>query len=292
MTYGFYLLAIFLVTLGCPAQPASTVTGTKVFEDYWYQGKAEISTYDVAQHRYDSVHEGQAIMIFVTEDIHRKHHVKLDDPVRFQKEAIKVLKLNLLNEFVTGIYKYSLMTSVFTPVNKKEEPHSLKVTFSSQDWCGHDFYQYNWKGNRYEVLQHSYFESTADKSFSLMNPWLEDEVWTRIRIDPANLQTGKLKIVPSSSYVRLHHVENKVYEAEGMMANGREESYYRLTYPSLQRDLTIWFESSFPFKILRWEENNNGLITKGKLKTTLIDDYWYHHFPKDTVLRNKLLQEN
>jgi len=38
------------------------------FKDYWYAGKAEISSYKLEQARYGELRDGTAALIFVTED--------------------------------------------------------------------------------------------------------------------------------------------------------------------------------------------------------------------------------
>ncbi|MDP7238046.1 MAG: hypothetical protein QGI34_15090, partial [Candidatus Latescibacteria bacterium] len=38
------------------------------FGDYWYQGKAEITSYTLKQARYGEIHDGHVVLIFVTED--------------------------------------------------------------------------------------------------------------------------------------------------------------------------------------------------------------------------------
>jgi alkaline phosphatase len=45
-----------------------------------------------------------------------------------------VLKLNMTREFVTGVYPYNTMLSVFTPV--EVEARSPKLTASVTEWCG------------------------------------------------------------------------------------------------------------------------------------------------------------
>jgi len=137
-----------------------TSVSNNQFKDYWYQGKAEITSYNLQQARYGEIHKGDAVFIFVTEDFSKKKQVKLDYPSKNLKDAVPILKLNATRKFNTGIYPYSTMQSVFTPVNQKEDNGSLKVATSSQEWCGHTFMQLNQRGNNYQVQSNSYFESS------------------------------------------------------------------------------------------------------------------------------------
>ena len=87
----------------------------KKLDKYWFQGKGEINVYELQQNRYNAVHPGQAVLIFVTEDFLTDKQVKNDN--YRNPNSTPILKTNFLNRFTTGLYDYSLMTSVFTPTN-------------------------------------------------------------------------------------------------------------------------------------------------------------------------------
>ncbi len=288
-------ICIYLLAIGCKAQPSPiSANDQKTFSDYWHQGKAEISSYDLSQSRYGATHDGKVMLVFVTEDMNRSKQVKLDDPLRHASDAVNVLKLNTMKEFITGIYKYSMMSSVFTPVEYAKHPHSLKLTCSSQDWCGQSFMQANWKGNRYEVKQYSYFESEGDQSYTLMSPWLEDEIWTKIRLAPNTLPIGEVKMVASVFYIRLSHKANIVYKAITSLTNhNATENIYKIEYPELKRTIEINFQSVFPFKILGWKEiYGKNEITTAKISSTIQLDYWKYNRSEDEVLRSNLNLKN
>ncbi len=103
----------------------------EAFGNYWYQGKAEITSYRLNQARYGEIHNGHAVLIFVTEDFSKSKQVKLDIPEYVPDDRLKVLKLNYVKKFDTGIYPYSIMTSIFTPVDINNFPNSLKLTMST-----------------------------------------------------------------------------------------------------------------------------------------------------------------
>ncbi|NJO02264.1 MAG: hypothetical protein HC880_11765 [Bacteroidia bacterium] len=137
------------------------------FKDYWYQGKAEVSSYELEQSHYGEVHPGEAILIFVTEDFSKAAQIKLDYPDEAGSDAVSVLKLNLVKKFQTGIYDYSILQSTFTPVDVQNHPNTLKVTTSTQEWCGHTFTQLNWQKGKYKLQSHSYFESEGDQKLQI-----------------------------------------------------------------------------------------------------------------------------
>ena len=115
MKTAFISLSLFLVfcSFGYPIDKISD-TDHKTFGDYWYQGKAEITSYEMEQARYGEIRKGHAVLIFVTEDFSKSKQVKLDNPQKDPEDAVKILKLNFVRKFITGIYPYSIMTSVFT----------------------------------------------------------------------------------------------------------------------------------------------------------------------------------
>ncbi|NMH86172.1 septum formation inhibitor Maf [Flavivirga sp. Y03] len=256
------------------------------FKNYWYAGEAEISSYKLEQARYGEIRNGKAVLIYVTEDFLPDIQVKAD---RQNKNNISVLKLNATKNFNTGIYPYSIMHSTFYPVSN--DRHAIKISNSMQEWCGHVYAQLNNK-KQFEVMSHSYFEGEADNSFRLDKTVLENELWAQLRIAPKSLPTGELKIIPSFEYSRLRHVPIKAYKATAIM----KEGIYSITYPELNRTLSIAFNPNFPYDILGWEETfKSGFGTGAKvLKTkatklkTIKSAYWGKNSNKDEILRDTL----
>lgn len=260
------------------------------FHKYWHAGKAEISAYQLRQSRYGEIRDGKAVLIFVTEDLSKKLQVKLDDPSKRNK--INVLKLNYTKKFITGIYPYSLMLSVFTPTNRDKEPASLKVAMSSQEWCGQVYTQMNLRGNRYAIKSHSYFEEGADAQFSVRQELLEDEIWNRIRLDHRSLPVGEIKIIPGLFYTRLHHVDLKIRDGLAEKTESDSSFTYQITYPDDDRSVSIHYEKDFPHKILAWKEtwteNGKTQETTATLDETLYTDYWTQNKNEFQYLRDSL----
>lgn len=268
--------------------------GNPQFGKYWNRGKAEITSYDLEQARYGEVHPGEAVTIFVTEPFDPKKQVKADKP---DGADIQVLKLNLTKKFLTGIYPYSMMLSVFTPVNSEKFSRTLKTTVSSQEWCGHTWTQLNWREGEYQGEQRSYFESEGDRDFDAGDAMLEDAVWTRIRIDPASLPQGEIMMIPGGFSARLRH---RLPRPEKAIASTAEqegnEAAYSIEYPEIGRTLRITYEKKFPHRISGWEEKDLSgfgpsaipLSTRATLKQRLMIDYWNHHDLEDRRLRAKL----
>ena len=276
------------------AQKTSNVADP--FQDYWYQGKAEITSYDLEQARYGEIRKGSAVLVFVTEDFSKAKQVKLDNAAAHPKDAVPVLKLNFTRNFNTGIYPYSIMQSSFTPVDWKKYPHSLKVTSSSQEWCGHTFMQLNLKKNKFSSKVFSYFESEGDAETMLDQTLLEDEIWAKIRISPKSLPQGEIDIIPSTTYARLRHIEFKNEKAIASLKKQGKEMHYQLDYKNLDRKLLIVFEKAFPHQIISWEETYRSgygagaktMTTKGTRKKSMMLDYWSKNGLEDAHYRAEL----
>jgi len=275
----------------------STISATEVieiedrdlsqeFKDYWYSGEAEITSYQLEQARYGEIRPGTAALIFVTEDFLPKVQVKAD---RSNTSNVPVLKLNRTKKFNTGIYPYSVMTSTFHPVHTKD--HAIKISQSMQEWCGHQYAQINNRKN-FEVISHSYFEGEADATFELEKATLENELWTLLRINPDELPTGNIQVIPNLEFVRMRHVPLKAYPAIGK----KTATSYTLEYPDLKRKLTINFSERFPYTIEGWEEtsisgfgpNAKSLTTKATRMKSIQSAYWGKNSNADDHLRDAL----
>lgn len=290
--FSFSSLSLFLLSvlvLSCKNQEnfesvarAEDRQLSQEFKDYWYSGEAEITSYQLKQPRYGELRSGEAVLIFVTEDFLPKVQVKANAQ---NADNIPVLKLNTTKNYVTGIYPYSIMTSSFLPLNAKN--HAIKVTNSTQEWCGQMYTQLNNRGEYY-VESHTYFEGEADQKFTLPRGTVEDEIWALLRIDPKELPQGTKKIIPSLEYLRLHHLELKPYKAVCTLSNGS----YSIEYPELSRTLTINFEKAFPYAITGWTErfpsgNSEMTATATRIKS-LKTPYWKQNAEKFTSLRDSL----
>ncbi|MDF2158436.1 hypothetical protein [Algoriphagus sp. CAU 1675] len=263
----------------------------KQFANYWYQGKAEINVFDLKQSRYGEERSGQAVMIFVTEDFSKRKQVKVDQPENAGKDAKKALKLNMTREFVTGVYPYHTMLSIFTPVT--EEVNSLKITSSVTEWCGQAFTQLNWKNNAYQGQLFSYFESEGDQQIKI-DAKAEDELFNLIRLNPDLLPTGDVRLIPGLTFQRLSHIPLKAERATVSVNDlGSNQSEVEVAYKEIGRTLTIRFEKFFPYEILFWQEGYTREDGKVELTTATrssmqMMDYWNKNGKEFEPLRKEL----
>ena len=268
-------------------------TDTADFKAYWYAGKAEISSYTLEQARYGEIRKGKAVHIFVTEPFSLQYNTKADDSQN--PDNITVLKLNATKKFNTGIYPYSLMTSSFVPVSQPQA--AIKISASSQEWCGHEYVELVNKNSYFELSNFSYFQGKSFTNLKIdQNTVLEDDLWSKIRLNPKNLPTGTFKALPSFVYLRFSHSKIKAYQAQAQLTYTNNQATYTLTYPALNRSLKITFYNTFPFQILNWEETyESGFGNQKKLRTTkatlqksILSDYWNQKKNEHLPLRKEL----
>jgi hypothetical protein len=300
LTISHLLLLIGLAVLTAGISHAQMVLedpGSEQFRSYWYSKGAEISRFQLSQSRYGQIHKGDAVYIYVTEPMNPQLQVKADRP---DEMSLPVLKLNATRKFYTGIYPYSIMTSVFGPVDVDRYPKPLKISFSSQEWCGHVFMQMNLRNNQYAIQAYSYFESEADRKYEVDSALPEDAIWTLIRTGPSRLPQGQFDIIPGTVYVRLAHQPLRVVKVQGKLSaiggkslEGNPLVQYQLTYPEELRVLRIRFEKEFPHRIEQWEETYSDregrpMTTRAVRTHTIMSDYWNRHTNADRRLLKKL----
>lgn len=306
MKYLFCLIATCLSLAACQQSPVTTENAQAMkvnlpndrWKDLWYDGQAEVNIYETEQARYRDIHPGQTVLIFVTEDFLTQQQVKNETNSR--GPSTPVLKTNLLRKFTTGIYDYSIMTSVFTPVDHEHFPRTLKINLSSQDWCGQSFMQLNFDKNKYQVNQFSYFEKEGDELYEVKAILSEDEIFNQLRFNPEILPTGHIEMLPGLAFSRLKHIEYKPYPVtvsrtkySGTDFSGNNLNVYTVDFPDLDRNLEIIYESGFPYSIAGWKDSYPALSgekltsTFKRISTERIA-YWSKHDPDDSDLRRKI----
>lgn len=269
------------------------------WNDYWYAGDAEVNYYKLEQDRYGENRDAEAVMIWVTEDFSRSKQVKLDNPAAAGDDRVSVMKLNFNRKFVTGIYDYSIMQSVFTPVDLRYRP-SLKSTCSVQDWCGQAFSQINRVDEAFRYRCFSYFESEGDTDLSWSGAVLEDEIWTTLRISPDLIPIDTVDMIPSMAFLRLSHMEPKPYKAIISREKSGLDETLEVRYTELDRVLTIRFNSTFPFTVTSWSEDGSfpagagsrEYHNKASLQKQLNVPYWQYNSVVDSSRRKQLFEFN
>jgi len=259
------------------------------FKAYWYTGKAELNSYTLKQSRYGEIRDGEVVLVFVTEPFSLSKQVKLDNPQAAGADNVSVMKLNSFRKFNTGIYDYSIATSVFTPINSQEHPNTLKLNTSIQEWCGHTFTQLNLKDTNYHFQEFSYFETDGDTESAISIALLEEELMTRIRLNKGQLPLGETNMIFSTVYSRFANKNLEATTAEISKTETDSTTHFAIEYLSYDRKVTINVEKQFPYKIRGWTENNgDGLITEAQLKKSINEPYWDQKKRSDESKREAL----
>lgn len=300
MRYSAILL-IFLLIAACSDTPQSVTrapmgNATPGFSAYWNKGLAELNAYDLIQTRYGEQRQGEAVLIFVTENFLAGKQVK-SEGAQTGPSVIPVMKMNFTKKFITGIYPYSMMSSVFSPVSGAAP--AIKITTSSQEWCGHTFTQLNLRDERYQTQLYSYFEAEADTQLAMSQGVVaEDGIWNIIRLLPEQLPIGEVAMIPGTMYQRLSH--NAIWMdtatcslTEMNFGKMGPVNCYSVSYKNVPRELDIYFEKAFPYKIVGWIEKERlrdtvVISATATLRKSIQLDYWKHNKPSDTTFRDSL----
>jgi hypothetical protein len=272
------LLPLLLLMPGCTKPPAPATAALEpgpaydsAFWAHWGDGRGELSAYDLVTPRYGAPRRGVAVAIFVTETFSNKDRVKADPGRHPKRDEFPVMKLNLVEDFATGIYDYHLLTSAFvslTAVNSRGAGAPTKLSFSAQEWCGHTYAQVLFDHRYARYTGHSYFDGEADSSSAFIvpaNAQAEDAlmIWARGLAAPvvAAGDSAEAPVTGSLRIARLTHQPLAIAPARFRRASSTE----RVTVPAgtFEADVagvtladgrawTFWVERAEPHRIVRW----------------------------------------
>lgn len=281
---------------------AASAARAQEFYEYWGDGRAEVSSYRVVQPRYGELREGYGVMVFVTEEIHHSTLIKVESADTPKADRVYALKLNDLLRFTTGIYDYSVMTSVFSAVEPRSgrEPFDLqRVTLTAQEWCGQVFEEVQLRDGRIRGDLNSYFEAEGRRQWALDAPAAfasEDHLLIQIRELKGPLlaegETRPLTFLPALWQFRVAHSARAL--VPGSLSKGAPEALTvgRVAYSAVpwtwrygQRQKTVWVDAAYPHRILRWSSADGGT---GELLAGLRLPYWTLHDLDDEPLRDEL----
>jgi hypothetical protein len=249
-------------TVDLPAHPAAGAS--EEFWEFWGDGNAELATYRGQIARYGELRRAEVVLIYVTEPHDRRTWVKDDAAPDDQK--VQVLKLNHVAKFRTGIYPYSVMTSVFSPVADWERARfqPVKMTLTAQEWCGHVFHGL-WAGSEaFATAMHSYFKGEGDAGEVVDTPedvLYEDALFVQLReLDGpfANGESWRGHIVPRLWQGRKEHVAPRPVEASITRAevtrDGQPATRFTLTYA----DQVVYYDVArdYPHRLLHWQRSD------------------------------------
>lgn len=260
-----------------PARPRATAGAA--FTQRWSDGRAEMSGYRATVNRYGELRPAEVVLVYVTEPMSRRTWIK-DDDARGD-DRVGVLKLNASLKFQTGVYPYSVLTSVFAPVDRwrAEAFAPVKISLSVQEWCGHVFHAV-WPGDdRFASQVMSYFASEGETREDVPTPagaLYEDALLIQLReLDGPFAQGAPWRgsIVPSLWNARRAHrplrpVDATITRAEASL-DGAPVTRFELRYGDVVRTFDV--EREGDRRVLAWHGSDGE---DARLLRTARLPYW------------------
>ncbi len=232
----------------------------KTFTDYWKNSKTETTKYELKE---DSISVGEGSLTFSIDYVEGVN----------KTDSIQTLHSDFTGEIHKENYDYSAMTSAYLPLNLTIRPHAMKVINSVQEPTVNSFLTLSQIPKSYEIIAKSTFKEKTKEHFVLERKNLEDELWAKIRMNPNDLPTGDIEMIPSFAYWQSVRKSPNIYEAKaelkeyaGTEFTGKKLKIYNLDYSDLKRNLSIVFESDFPFEIVGWKRVSDGKVAVGVRK--------------------------
>lgn len=259
------------------------------FWRHWSDGMAEVNSYDLTFPRYGQLRQGVAVAVFVTETFTNAQRVKHEEKEPDRQDLFPVMKLNLIESYRTGVYTYNEMLSSFvalTGVNLLPPGAPTKVSFSSQEWCGHVYHQLLFGPEKVRSTQHSYFDGEGDRNLELDIPdgsASEDTLWHWARgFGHPLMESGEraeVTLLPALQRVRHGHLD--LAWAKATLKRGDPT---QILAPAGKFDVevviaeieggptrTFYVERASPRRIIRWETSDGEraeLVASKRMK------YW------------------
>lgn len=263
--------------VAAPAAPSA-------FWTVWGDGKAELSGYRITTSRYGAPRDGHIVLIYVTEPMDRRVWVKDDAGDVPEAYRVNVMKLNSALTFQTGIYPYSVMTSVFAPVDPagSERLSPVKIALTAQEWCGSVYQKLIVGPTSFASELRSYFHAEGDRDMTVSTPagtLYEDALPIQLRELDGKFASGKDwsgSLVPSlwgarKSHVALEPVPATIRRADA--ARGATPvTRFTLSYRGLTKTYDV--EKAAPRRVLGWTTSDGE--SAQILKTARLP-YWQLH---------------
>jgi hypothetical protein len=295
-------LCLLLPFPSLSSPPPNRVAPSDAFLKYWKSGLAEISTYGGQEERYGSLRNEVSTLIFVYEEIDSKTRIKVESPKVPLSRQVPVLKLNRLQHFNTGLYDYSVMTSVFSGLTGPgvQRPFDVqKVALTVQEWCGLVYQQAIPRGRNLNLTWHSYFESEGEGQRSIPIPAqavYEDELPILLReLDGPWMQPGdsmQVSLYPREWRTRKRHQSPKFEPATIVKSSelkyvqsGRNQAAFAFTVRAPWDTTVYYVETQSPQKLLAWHASTGAYA---EWQHSVRKTYWLRNRPEHEPLRDEL----
>ena len=264
MTRFLALGAVLAALPACAAEPPAAAAAFAAAARAWAAGKlwddglAEVAEYRAERVIYGAARPHRATLIVVKEDFDTDLYVKADSSAG--RELATVLKLNWQAQIPTPNYDYHFLTSVF--VRRADVREVVKLSSSSQEWCGTSFHLLKGWTDPPQLETHSYFEGEGERTFPLTlneGDLLDDQLALSLRALPfaAGFKLAA-RVLDSrrsnrarppewqTAIIRVAGIETVPGGARGSVAGWKVE---------VARGTAVdrsWFEAQYPNRLLRF----------------------------------------
>ncbi|MFD2784033.1 hypothetical protein [Hymenobacter rubripertinctus] len=226
----------------------------------WEDGLAEVATYNAERVVYGGVRRFEYTLITVKEEFNQQFNVKTDDYQR--KDLFPVMKVNQFCSIATENYPYHYLTSLFF---RRDQPvQLLKLTTSSQEWCGNTFKAIADDGLQYQQTYNSYWDGQGTGQRALHRDVLFEDALPytlralRFEQKPEFLaRIYALQQTSKASAPELYGAQIKV--EEGQPTDTAEPAWRVRVRLSDKQENGYWFAKAYPNVLLRqttWDGRN------------------------------------
>lgn len=237
----------------------------------WDDGLSEMSYYEATDTLYGTKRHYTRVHLFNRQWMDPVSGVKTvpDSP-----GVVPAFKFLMAEQIPTENYNYRYLTTVFL---RRSDLSPLKMTSSSQDWCGQTFKHLRWTEDRLEVQSFSYFPEEGDRTYQRAGAAIPFEsVFVLARNAAATGRTLHLQLLPSMRSNR------QVVPDSAPATLVPDVATKRVTVPlgtfevrrvHLQSDrLSAWFdvEVNVPYRLMAFEAGHES----GRLRSVERRAYW------------------
>lgn len=226
----------------------------------WDDGLAEVAVYRSKKYIYGTLWDHETTLITVKEDFTKKYYTKADYPYA-GKPLIPVLKLNIFTRIQTTNYPYHYLVSVF--VKKNDLAYLLKMTVSSQEWCGNTFKEWqNWNTPA-RIVYHSYFDGQGNGTIDVpykQGDLLTEQLFVSLRGLPfANGYSQTFRLLDpmmSNTYKkpRWRNATLTVSGPEPVQALRKNISCWIVHITHGSGEFNFWFDTEYPHPLIKYDD--------------------------------------
>lgn len=284
---GLFVLTLVLMAplrALAPTGKALAAPATHAFDSTWAQvplwddGQAEVALYDARRPQYGKIRSYEAVLIVVKEDFNPAQYVKADPPYE-GKPLLPVLKFNFLQSYWTENYPYNLFTSIF--VQRANPAALVKLTMSSQEWCGNTLKEVKTWTRPAELVFHSYWDGEGDGTRPLdlrAGDLLEDQLPVSLRsLRFAPGLEVRTRVLPSLISNHLRHSTTfadaiiRVVGEEALTTPRGQIAAWKVSVEAGELKQTYWFAQEPPHWLVRMQSSDGRELRLKQIKRT---KYW------------------